>query len=105
MLFHEMRLSYENNELSANNKYKGNRYTLVGTFEGASEDGILNVIENEIKVTVGIKDGNTQCYIFCDFNPEEWRDVLSEYNNGDEFIFEGECISWGNWQKCSVIKY
>lgn len=101
-LFHEIRAAYKNNELSADDTYKGNRYTIVGEFDGANEDGIFPSLLNEINITVKIMDGNTVCYVFCSFDKEEWRDRLAELNKGDEMIIEGECYSWGSWNNCEL---
>lgn len=101
-LFHEIRAAYKNNELSADDTYKGNRYTIVGEFDGANEDGIFPSLLDEINITVKIMDGNTVCYVFCSFDKEEWRDRLAELNKGDEMIIEGECYSWGSWNDCEL---
>ena len=103
-LFHEIRVAYKNNELSADDQYKGNRYVIIGAFDGVSEDGLLNVLNDEIKVTVKIIDGQTNCYVFCDFDSEVWRDELAKLNRGDEIIIEGECNSWGTWSDCRLGK-
>lgn len=101
-LFHEIRAAYKNNELSADDTYKGNRYTIIGQFDGVSEDGIFNTLLNEINVTVKVMDGNTPCYVFCSFDADIWREKLTELNKGDEMIIEGECYSWGSWSDCEL---
>ena len=101
-LFHEIRNAYKNNELSADDKYKGNRYTLVGQFDGAEEGGLFNKMLSEIGITIKIMDGNTTCYVFCKFDAATWRDELAKYNKGDKIVFNGRCLSWGSWTDCSL---
>lgn len=102
-LFHEIRMAYKNNELSADDTYKGNRYTIVGSFDGISEDGLLNQLLGEIKVTLKIVDEGTPCYLFCDFDADTWREELSKLSKGDEMVIEGECDSWGVWSDCELL--
>lgn len=101
-LFCEIREAYRNNELSADDTYKGNRYTLIGQFDGAKDDGLFNDVLDEVNVTVKVMDGNTPCYLICSFDSDTWREELVKYNKGDEIIFEGECVSWGVWNDCEL---
>ncbi|MEG2687374.1 MAG: tripartite tricarboxylate transporter TctB family protein [Christensenellaceae bacterium] len=101
-LFHEIRSAYKNNELSADDEYKGKSYTIIGEFDGVSEDGLFNEFLNEIMVTVKIIDDNTTCYAFCGFDADIWREKLSSLNKGDEMVIAGTCYSWGSWSDCEL---
>lgn len=101
-LFHEIRVAYENNELSADDTYRGNRYTIIGAFDGAADDGLINELFSTVTVTVKIMDGRTTCYVFCSFDAKQWRTRLSKLDKGDEMIIEGECANWGSWSECQL---
>lgn len=101
--FKEIRKAYKTNELSANDKYKGNTYTLYGQISAIKEDGFMNAFLDKIGVTITYRDNNSIVYTFCDFNSSE-RDKLTKYNTGDYILFSGTCSSYGNWYNCKVIQ-
>ena len=101
--FKEIRKAYKTNELSANDKYKGNTYTLYGQISAIKEDGFMNAFLDKIGVTITYRDNNSIVYTFCDFNSSE-RDKLTKYNTGDYILFSGTCSSYGNWYDCKVIQ-
>lgn len=101
--FKEIRNAYKNNELSANDKYKGNTYTLYGQISGIKEDGLMNALLDKIGVTITYRNNNSIVYTFCDFNSSE-RDKLTNYNVGDYILFSGTCSNYGNWYNCKVIE-
>ncbi len=101
--FKEIRKAYKTNELSANDKYKGNTYTLYGQISAIKEDGFMNAFLDKIGVTITYRDNNSIVYTFCDFNSSE-RDKLTKYNTGDYILFSGTCSSYGNWYDCKVLE-
>lgn len=101
--FKEIRKAYKTNELSANDKYKGNTYTLYGQISAIKEDGFMNAFLDKIGVTITYRDNNSIVYTFCDFNSSE-QDKLTKYNTGDYILFSGTCSSYGNWYDCKVLE-
>ena len=99
----EIRKAYNTNELSANDKYKGNIYTLYGKLSTIKEDGLMNTLLDKIGVTITYNDNNSIIYVFCDFNSSE-RNKLIKYNVGDYILFSGTCSSYGNWYNCMIIE-
>lgn len=97
--FSEIRAAYRDNEIAADDEYKGNRYELTATFDGATDGGIGN-LGGTITVTAKIMDGGTACYIYCKF-PDSSRDKIAALSKGDSFTFRGTCVDWGNWKDCS----
>lgn len=95
---------YQNNELAAKKNHKGKTYTFAGTFNGASDSGILNKINNEVEVEIIVRDASGQGYkLYCGFDSDEWKDKLKEYNKGDEIYITGKCYNWGNYNECNII--
>ena len=99
--FLEIYNAFKSNELVANDKYKGNRYTMIGNFETVEEDGLFNTLFKEIGVTVIVKVNDKTYNLWCKFNESE-REKLKKYSKGDIIKFTGECISWGSWTDCKV---
>ena len=100
--FEEIYAAYKNNELSADDKYKGNRYQIACTFVSVG-DGGLNGALGSLSVTAYTYVGNKKCVLWCTFDEETQREALSKLNKGDEFTFEGICDSWGRWSDCKVV--
>lgn len=98
--FSEIRAAYKDNEIAADEEYKGNRYTFTVQFDGATDGGIGNM-GGTITVTAKIMDGGTACYMYCKF-PESERDKITELSKGDSFTFTGTCVDWGNWKDCKM---
>ena len=101
--FTEIYTAYRNNELSADDKYKGNRYQITCTFSSVS-DGGLNGLFGSLSVTAYTYANGTQCVLWCTFDEDTQRDALSKLNKGDQFTFEGVCNSWGNWSDCKIVE-
>jgi hypothetical protein len=99
--FLEIYNAFKSNELVANDKYKGNRYTMIGRFETVEEDGLFNTLFKEIGVTVIVKVNDKTYNLWCKFDESE-REKLKKYSKGDIIKFTGECISWGSWTDCKV---
>ncbi len=100
--FIKIKKAYDNNEISANNVYKGNTYTLYGKVVGVSENGLFNKLLGNIGITIEINKDGEYFYAFCSFSNTE-RDKLSNINNGDYLLFKGVCYSWGNYDECKVL--
>lgn len=101
--FSEIRAAYKANELSFNDTYKGNRYTINGVVNGMTEGGITNSLFNTATFTIEVNDDGTKCFVYAVFNKDQ-RDALKSYNVGDEISFTGTCVDWGNWEDCVVNK-
>ncbi len=99
--FLEIYDGYKSNELVADDKYKGNRYTIIGKFETVKDDGLVNTLFKEIGVTVTVEIDNKEYNLWCKFDDSE-RENLKRYKTGDLITFTGECVSWGNWANCKV---
>lgn len=93
--------AYQSNQLVADDKYKGNRYTITGVFETVEEDDLANVLFKKIGVTVTVQVDNRNYILWCEFDKSE-RENLKKYSKGDLIKFTGECVSWGNWIACKV---
>ena len=100
--FTEIYNAYKANQISADDIYKGNRYTLTAIVDKMKEDGLSNTVFDTIGVTAMIKVNNTNVYIFCSFDEND-RDKLKKYNKGDTITFTAECLSSGNWTDCQII--
>lgn len=99
--FIEIYDAFKLNELAANDKYKGNRYTIIGVFETVKEDGLINTLFKEIGVVVSLKIDNKFYSLLCKFDEKE-REKLKGYSKGETIKFTGECVSWGIWCDCKV---
>jgi hypothetical protein len=93
--------AYKSNQLVADDKYKGTRYTITGVFETVKDDGLVNTLFKEIGVVVSVKVDNLKLYLLCKFDDSE-RESLKKFSSSDTIKFSGECISWGNWTNCKV---
>lgn len=101
--FYAIWKAYKDNELSADDMYKGNRYILYGTFQSATEDGVLNKLNGTITVNVEIKFDDVWYILICTFDKSH-RDDIAALKKGDLVCFEGECYSVGVWSDCEIIK-
>lgn len=101
--FSEIRAAYKANELSFNDTYKGNRYTIYGMVNGMTEGGLTNSLFNTATFTIEVNDAGTKCFVYAVFNKDQ-RDALKTYNVGDEISFTGTCVDWGNWEDCVINK-
>jgi len=101
--FIEIKKAYGVNSLSADDKYKGNTYTLYGELSTIKDDGIVNKLLDSIGVTMVFRDGTSINYAFCYFKADQ-RDKLATYQKGEYILFQGECSSWGNWSNCEIIE-
>lgn len=96
----EIHEAYENNELSADDQYKNNRYTIAGTFVGAKDDGLIQLL-GDVQVTIKVKQENRTFFAVLGFD-EEQRGELAKLNKDDQIIVEGECWSDASWTKCEL---
>lgn len=100
--FDEIYKAYKENELRADDKYKGNRYRITCTVYDIG-DGGLNGLFGDLSVSAYTYSGNTKCVLWCTFDEKTQREGLSKVNMGDEITFEGYCSSWGNWYDCELV--
>ena len=101
--FEEIYAAYKNNELSADDKYKGNRYSLtVQVRDIQSTDDSLLYWDNEIVIEFEIMVGNTHVVGEALFEKEQ-RDALKDINVGDTITFIGVCRSAGAWINCELV--
>ncbi|HIT73422.1 MAG TPA: hypothetical protein IAD10_07165, partial [Candidatus Fimicola cottocaccae] len=94
--------AYDNNELKADELYKGKEYLILGKFDGASDDGLFNNLLKEVSVSIIVEHPNRNYILSCSFDKELWRDKILTLNKGDEIFIKGECYSWGVWSNCSI---
>ena len=100
--FEEIYNEYELNEVRADEKYKGNRYTVTAKVNGINNGGGLLNFDDDINLTMEKKVGNTIVFFYASFDKSQ-KDSLMNINVGDEITFEGTCYSAGSWDDC-VLK-
>lgn len=99
----KMYKAYDKNELTADDKYKGNYYTFTGSFQTVKDDGLVNEVFDEIGVVVSVKTNTKKLIIVCKFDDTE-RDNLKKFSKGDIIEINGKCLSWGSWTDCKVVE-
>lgn len=97
--FKEIFYAYQNNELNADDLYKGNRYAITCTIY-AIGDGGLNGLFGDISVSAYTYVDGKQCILWCTFDEKTQRQGIAAISMGDTITFEGTCLSWGNWSNC-----
>lgn len=96
-LFQSIISDYQNNEVAAENKYKGNTYTVSGTIQDIG----LDVVDNPYIVLSG--DMHVTFY----FHKSE-KERIAQMNKGDTIVIEGKCDGAGvildlTFSDCQVI--
>lgn len=99
--FDEIYRAYEQNELRADDAYKGNRYRITAKINGMSTDGLFN-LTGGATLTMEKRVDNTIVFFYAEFEREQ-EDNLRQINVGDTITFEGECLSSGSWVDCEII--
>ena len=101
--FAECYYSYKENELRADDTYKGNRYSLtVQVRDIQSTDDSLLYWDDEVIVEFEIMVDNTHVVGEALFEKEQ-TDSLKNINVGDTITFIGECQSVGACINCELV--
>lgn len=80
----ELYNAYEENEVAADNQYKGKLVRITGTIDNIGKD-----ILDEVYIT--IEAGNTFDSIQCYFENEEQIEKVATLKSGEEITLVGEC--------------
>ena len=100
--FAECYYAYKENEVKADDTYKGNRYSLTVKVRDIQDtDGSLLYWDDEVIVEFEIRVDNTIAVGQALFEKEQ-RDSLKEISIGDTITFVGECQSVGAWIDCEL---
>ena len=99
--FEEIYKAYNDNELVADDLYKGRRYEITATINGMETGGFMNMTGGAT-LTMEKKIGNTIVVFLAEFERDQEED-LKNIKVGDEITFEGTCYSAGSWSDCELI--
>ena len=100
--FTECYYAYKENELKADDIYKGNRYSLTVKVRDIKDtDGSLLYWDDEVIVGFEIKVDDVTVVGEAVFEKDQ-RDFLKKINVGDTVTFVGECQSVGVWIGCEL---
>ena len=100
--FSECYYAYKENELRADDTYKGNRYSLtVQVRDIQNTDDSLLYWDDEVIIEFEIMVDNTHVVGEALFEKEQ-TDSLKNINVGDTITFVGECQSAGAWINCEL---
>lgn len=99
--FEEIYQAYEDNELVADDLYKGRRYEVTATINGMETGGLMNMTGGAT-LTMEKKIGNTIVVFLAEFEQDQ-EEALKNIKVGDEITFEGTCYSAGSWSDCELI--
>lgn len=97
----EIYQAYKENELVADDLYKGNRYRVTAKINGLTNDGLFNMTGGAM-LTMETQVGNTIVFFYAEFEREE-EDNLKTVKVGDTITYEGTCGSAGYWSDCHLI--
>lgn len=97
----EIYQAYKENELVADDLYKGNRYRVTAKINGMTNDGLANMTGGAM-LTMETQVGNTIVFFYAEFEREEEED-LKTVKVGDTITYEGTCGSAGYWYDCDLI--
>lgn len=98
--FDEIYQAYKENELRADDAYKGNRYTITAKINGMATGGLLN-LTGGATLTMEKQVGNTIVFFYAEFEKDQ-EEALKKVNVGDTITYEGECVSAGTWTDCEL---
>jgi hypothetical protein len=104
--YDEMYQAYKDNEIVANEQYKGNRYCFSAEINGINEGGgLIGLFDSDLgaKLTLVRKVGNTIVYIGAEFDKDQ-LESLKQVKVGDTITIEGECSSAQYWVECKVVE-
>lgn len=99
--FDEVYRAYKENELRADDTYKGNVYRITAKVNGMKTGGLLNLTGGAI-LTMEKQIDSTIVFFYAEFEKEQGEN-LKEINVGDTITFEGKCLSAGTWTECELI--
>ncbi len=99
--FEEVYRAYKENELAADEKYKGNRYKVTGQITGLSSSGLLN-LTGGATLTMQTNVGGTIVIYIAEFEKDQ-EDALKQIKVGDTITLEGTCGSSGYWYDCELV--
>ena len=99
--FEEIYKAYNDNELVADDLYKGRRYEITATINGMETGGLMNMTGGAT-LTMEKKIGNTIVVFLAEFERDQ-EEALKNIKVGDEITFEGTCYSAGSWSDCELI--
>lgn len=99
--FEEIYQAYEDNELVADDLYKGRRYEVTATINGMETGGLMNMTGGAT-LTMEKKVGNTIVVFLAEFERDQ-EEALKNIKVGDEITFEGTCYSAGSWSDCELV--
>ena len=99
--FEEIYKAYEDNELVADDLYKGRRYEITATINGMETGGLMNMTGGAT-LTMEKKIGNTIVVFLAEFERDQ-EEALKNIKVGDEITFEGTCYSAGSWSDCELV--
>lgn len=99
--FEEIYQAYKENELVADDLYKGRRYEVTATVNGMETGGLMNMTGGAT-LTMEKKIGNTIVVFLAEFERDQ-EETLKNIKVGDEITFEGTCYSAGSWSDCELV--
>lgn len=99
--FEEVYRAYKENELRADDTYKGNVYRITAKVNGMKTGGLLN-FTGGATLTMEKQIGSTIVFFYAEFEKEQ-EENLKTINVGDTITFEGRCLSAGTWTDCELI--
>ena len=99
--FEEIYQAYEDNELVADDLYKGRRYEVTATINGMETGGLMNMTGGAT-LTMEKKIGNTIVVFLAEFERDQ-EEALKNIKVGDEITVEGTCYSAGSWSDCELV--
>lgn len=103
--FDELYQVYKDNEIVANEQYKGNRYRFIAEINGINEGGgLIDVFDTDLgaKLTLVKQVGSTIVYIGAEFDKDQ-VESLKQIKVGDTVTIEGECYSDTYWIECELV--
>lgn len=99
--FEEVYRAYKENELRADDTYKGNVYRITAKVNGMKTGGLLN-FTGGATLTMEKQIDSTIVFFYAEFEKEQ-EENLKTINVGDTITFEGRCLSAGTWTDCELI--
>lgn len=99
--FDEVYRAYKENELRADDTYKGNVYRITAKVNGMKTGGLLN-LTGGATLTMEKQIDSTIVFFYAEFEKEQ-EENLKTINVGDTITFEGKCLSAGTWTDCELI--
>lgn len=99
--FDEIYHAYKENEIVADEAYKGNRYRVTGKIAGISNDGLLN-LGGGATLTLNVELDNVIVVLIASFD-ETQIESLKSVKVGDTTTFTGKCLSYGSWSDCELV--